>query len=353
MALQQDIVVIDWGQVRLKRALSGLAAILVALTFISVAGTVTLVVIVATLFNVAAANDGPMSRRWVTMAEFSVIGAIVGGLAFWSFESAVGVAAVLGIATYLGTLAAASGQRAARAGLFLTLWAVIAMIMGTADTDPWVVSAAFIVGGVIALSVTALRLRLTHEDTADDEEASVGEVEDEDIAPQGSLWMRLRWASSGPMGEFAILRTSAVVLSTFVGFWIAPEYGYWAPMTVIIVVKPSSSQTVSVAVQRTLGTALGALLAVAAVQALPTSDAYAVIGFVVSAFFMVAFMNANYTLFAAFLTSTLVFAARIAQADAFNAGIDRVFATLAGATISLVIVLVATMMHERQVNSQA
>lgn len=352
MALTEDILGIDWGQVRFKRALSGLVAILVALTFISVAGTVTLIVIIATLFNVAAADDGPMSHRWVTMAEFTVAGAIVGGLAFWSFESAVGVAIVLGIATYLGTLVSAFGQRAARAGLFLTLWAVIAMMLGTADTSPLAVSGAFVVGGVIALAITALRLRFSDEDDADDDEATVGEVEDEDVAPPGSTWMRLRWASRGPMGEFAILRTSAVVLSTLVGFWIAPEYGYWAPMTVIIVVKPSSSQTVSVAVQRTLGTALGALIAVAAVQQLPTSDAYAVIGFVVSAFFMVAFMNANYTLFAAFLTSTLVFAVRIAQADAYDAGIERVFATLAGAAISLVIVLVATKMDNRDADAQ-
>jgi hypothetical protein len=349
----KEILAVDWDQVRFRRAFSGLVAILVALVFIVIAPTVTLVVIIATLFNVAAANDGPMSQRWIAMAEFSVAGAIIGGLAIWSFESALGIAVVLGVVTYLGTLMAAFGQREARAGLFLTLWAVIAMILGSADTDPWAVSGAFIGGGVIAMGITALRLRFSEEDAADDEDASIAEIAPEDLAPEGSALTRLRWASRGRMGTFAVLRTLAVVLSSLVGFWIAPDYAYWAPITVIIVVKPSPSETASIAVQRTLGTALGALVAVAAVQQLPDIVAYAVIGFVVSAFFMVAFMNANYTLFAAFLTSTLVFAMRLAQADAFEAGIDRILATLAGAVISLVIVVVATQLHDRTANAQS
>jgi hypothetical protein len=334
----RHIVAVDWEQVRFRRALSGLVAILVALAFIGVVETVVLIVIMATLFNIAAANDGPMERRWRAMAQFSVSGAVAGGLAFWSIDNASGTALVLGVVTYLATLIAALGQRQARAGLFLTLWVVIAMIIGTTETSPLIVSIAFIIGGGVAIAITALRLRITGEDPADDASASVGEVDPNDVAPVGSVATRLKWASRTSMGAFAVVRAFAVVVATLVGFWLFPDYAFWATITVIIVVKPSASQTASIAMERTLGTALGALVAVMTVQLFPGNQVYAAFGFMVSAFFMVAFMNANYTLFAAFLTSTLVFALRMGQADAFDGGIERVGATLAGAVISLVTV---------------
>lgn len=269
------------------------------------------------------------------MVQFSIFGAVAGGLAFWSIDNASGAALVLGLVTYLATLVAALGERHARAGLFLTLWVVIAMIIGTTETSPVIVSTAFIIGGGVAIAITALRLRVAGEDPADDASASVGEVDPDDVAPVGSVATRLRWASRTSTGAFAVVRASAVVVATFVGFWLFPDYAFWASITVIIVVKPSASQTASVALERTLGTALGALVAVMAVQLFPGNQVYAALAFALSAFFMLAFMNANYTLFAAFLTSTLVFALRMGQADAFDGGLERVGATLAGAVISL------------------
>jgi hypothetical protein len=331
----KHIFAVDWEQVRFKRALSGLVAILVALAFIGVVETVVLIMVVATLFNIAAANDGPMERRWRAMVQFSIVGAVAGGLAFWSIDNASGAALVLGVVTYLATLIAALGERQGRAGLFLTLWVVIAMVVGTTETAPLIVSIAFIIGGGFAIAITALRLRFTREDPADDETASVGEVDPDDVAPVGSVATRLKWASRTSMGAFAFVRASAVVVATLVGFWLFPDYAFWASITVIIVVKPSASQIASVAMERTLGTALGALVAVMAVQLFPGNQVYAALGFALSAFFMVAFMNANYMLFAAFLTSTLVFALRMGQEDAFDVGIERFAATLAGTVISL------------------
>jgi hypothetical protein len=62
-------------------------------------------------------------------------------------------------------------------------------------------------------------------------------------------------------------------------------------------------------------------------------------------------MNANYTIFAAFLTSTLVFAFRMVQADAFDGGVDRVFATMAGAAIAFSAVGVANLTIRRHAGS--
>jgi hypothetical protein len=83
------------------------------------------------------------------------------------------------------------------------------MIMGTEVVSPLVVSGAFLVGGALAIVITSVRLALTPEDEADDEDVSIGEIEAGDVAPQGSEFTRLRWASRGVTGEFAALRAVA------------------------------------------------------------------------------------------------------------------------------------------------
>jgi uncharacterized membrane protein YccC len=62
------------------------------------------------------------------------------------------------------------------------------------------------------------------------------------------------------------------------------------------------------------------------------------IAFLASGFLMVAFSGGNYTLFAAFLTAMLVFGQRLVQADAFEAGWERLLATAVGALIAFAVV---------------
>jgi uncharacterized membrane protein YccC len=106
-------------------------------------------------------------------------------------------------------------------------------------------------------------------------------------------------------------------------------------------VKPSANQSVSTAIQRTLGTAVGVALAVLVAQILPKGDTAVVVAFLASGFLMIAFSNANYTLFAAFLTSMLIFGQRLVQADAFEAGWERLLATFVGALIALAVMAIA------------
>jgi uncharacterized membrane protein YccC len=265
------------------------------------------------------------------MARFTVYGAIIGGLAFWSSDSEVAVALVLGIAAYVGTLAAAAGPQSARAGLFLTLWALLALMLGSGDTEPSRVSIAFLAGGAIAIGVTAIRLRTVGEDEADDEDQP---DELDTVEPQLSRSQQLGSAILGPVGQFAILRTIAVVAAVLLGFWWFASYPMWIAITVIVVVQPSSAQSASIGVQRTLGTALGVGVAIVVAQVLPQGDSGVVIAFLVSGLLMVAFMGANYTLFAAFLTAMLVFGQRLAEADAFEAGWERLLATAVGAIMA-------------------
>ncbi|MEA2024307.1 MAG: hypothetical protein U9N79_08480 [Actinomycetota bacterium] len=93
------------------------------------------------------------------MVAFTVMGSAVGGLAFWSADSVVAVAVILGGATCLGTLAAAYGPVSARRGLFLTLWALLALLLSSVDTSPWTAAIAFLVGGIGAIGIGMLSER--------------------------------------------------------------------------------------------------------------------------------------------------------------------------------------------------
>lgn len=339
----EDIVRVDWEQVRFRRAASGLLSMLAVVVFIGSVRDVIFAALMATLFVTAAGGDGTMSQRLPGMVRFSVVGAALGGLAFWSATDALSVALVLGIATYLGTLAAAEGPTAARAGLYLTIWPLFALMMGSADTEPWTVVVGFLLGGAVAIGFAAFRLRVSTEAEAGDESLP----NELDEVPGTSFGERLRGAALSPIGAFAVLRTVAVVLAVVLGFWWFSSYPLWVAITVIVVVKPSANQSMSTAVQRTLGTAVGVGVAVLLAQVLPKGDVAVVMAFLASGFLMIAFNNANYTLFAAFLTSMLVFGQRLVQADALEAGWERLLATLVGALIAVAVIAIAVSVKPR------
>lgn len=344
-----EIRTIDWDKVRLKQAVTGLTAMLLAVAVFGTLDDAVLSGVMATLFVIAAGGDGPMRDRLPAMVRMTLYGAVIGGLAFWSADSALAVAVVLGIATYLGTLGAAFGRRAGRVGLLLTLWAIMALIIGSEATDPWQVSVAFVVGGAIAIGVTAIRLRFFGEQDAEADDPP-DDLDRVDLA--SSHWDRIGAAVSSRIGRFAVLRTLGVVVGVLLGFWWFSSYPMWVAITVIVVVQPSVRQSASIGIQRTLGTALGVVVAIALAQVLPRGETGVIIAFLLSGVLMVAFMGANYTLFAAFLTAFLVFGQRLAQADAFEAGWERLLATGVGAMIAFGVIGAAAVVNGNNAERQ-
>ena len=339
VSVVDEVLRVDWEQVRLKRAISGLVSMLLVVAFLGAIGDPALAALLATLFVTAAGGDGAMTDRLPGMIRFTIVGALLGGLAFLSTESSVAVAIVLGIATYVGTLAAAEGPTAAKAGVYLTIWPLFALMLGSSNTEPWTVVAGFLVGGVVAMVATAFRLRVSSEDEAGD--IDLPDELDEVPGEHAIFLHRFVAATRSPIGVFAVVRTAAVVLAVVLGYWLFPDYPLWVAITVIVVVKPSASQSLTTAVERTLGTAVGVAIALVVASALPQGDTAVAIAFLISGALMVAFINANYTLFAAFLTAMLVFGQRLAQADAFEAGWERLFATAAGAAIAIAVMAIA------------
>lgn len=341
-----DILHVDWEQVRLKRAISAFISMLLVAAVLGALGDQVAAALVATLFVTAAGGNGTLAERLPGMIQFTIAGALLGGLALWSTESGILAAIVLGVATYLGTLAAAEGPTAARAGIYLTIWPAFALMLGSTDTEPWTVVVGFLAGGVVAIVFTSIRLRMSNKDEAKD----IDQPEELDEVPgdHPTFVHRFVAATRSPIGVFALIRSAAVVLAVVLGLWLLPDYPLWAAITVIVVVKPSASQSFSTAIQRTLGTAIGVAVALAFASVLPRSDAAVALAFLISGALMIAFDNANYTLFAAFLTTTLVFGQRLAQADAFEAGWERLIATVLGAAIAMAVIAIAVNRSNRE-----
>jgi len=244
----QRVFAVDWFQVQLKRALGGLGAVLLIIAFIGVTGDIAFSVAFVAVFTTAAAGDGSMRQRLPGMIRFVVFGMLVGGLAFLSTDNAAEAAIVLGIVTYLTTLGAAYGPATARRGMYLTLWALFSLLLGSADTSALAAGLAFLVGGAIAIATTALRLALQGNGSADD--------------PAPTSGIRLTDVVRGRLGVLSGFRAAAVSIAVLLGFWWFPAYPLWVAITVIVIIRPSAGQTFEVAVQRTLGTAIGAAIAV-------------------------------------------------------------------------------------------
>ena len=97
---------VDWEQVRGWRALSGVVAILLTGAAAAILGDVALTAGVGALFVIVTGSGGDLRSRMLSMAKFTLVGAVLGALAFASADRGWVAALVLGGAAYLGTLAA-------------------------------------------------------------------------------------------------------------------------------------------------------------------------------------------------------------------------------------------------------
>lgn len=111
------------------------------------------------------------------------------------------------------------------------------------------------------------------------------------------------------------------------------EHGYWATLTCLVILQPHGSATWAKALQRVLGTVLGA--GVALLVASFVHDSHVIVVFVfVFITLGVALLPLNYGAFAVFLTPGFVLLAETQAGDLDLAGV-RVLNTLIGATIAL------------------
>ena len=111
--------------------------------------------------------------------------------------------------------------------------------------------------------------------------------------------------------------------------------GYWAPLTVLWLLRPDFGTTFTRGFQRYVGTAAGAGLATLIAATLhPGPYAIAAVATVFAAGIS-AFMLANYAITSLFITGWVVFATCLAGVPEFHAAVDRVIETTIGAALTL------------------
>jgi hypothetical protein len=127
----------------------------------------------------------------------------------------------------------------------------------------------------------------------------------------------------------AVVTTLAVLLAELLHI----KRGYWITITVIVILQPYTGITSQRALQRAIGTVVGAMLTAALGALFHDPRAILVLAFVFAAA-CVALLPVNYAAFSAFLTPTFVLLAEAGAGDWHLAG-TRVLNTLLGLALAL------------------
>lgn len=128
-----------------------------------------------------------------------------------------------------------------------------------------------------------------------------------------------------------------VAIVTAVAVWLAQAFhlprGYWVTITAVLILQPYTGATTLKAVQRVIGTVVGAILTAALGALFHDVRAILVLSFIFAAV-SVALLPINYTAFSVFLTPTFVLLAEASAGDWHLAGL-RVENTLIGGALAL------------------
>jgi hypothetical protein len=337
----------NWGALDVRRGLIGTLGILLTVVFIGILGPAGLLAGLCALFLGALDEPDSVHESLVRRARFVAIGAVVIGLLSWSGDSTWSVTLVAVVVTYLGTLAAGWGSRTGAEGQFLVLLTVVMLMVGPTDLSPLEMALAFVAGGVIATAVSLVGGRWAGDDEAppadDDDVASDGGPGDDSEARPVETTLDASAVSEvarSDVGVFALIRAFAVGVATASGYLLFEDHPVWAMLTVVLVLQLPARQTWSTGLRRTIGTIAGVLVGSVIVQWLDTGTVAMMIAFLLAGFGMIAFKNVSYTVTTIFTTCVLLFSERILQEDTFSSGQQRIWATLLGTAIALVVVLV-------------
>lgn len=174
-----------------------------------------------------------------------------------------------------------------------------------------------------------------HDTNSPAQVAPVRSLAAEEIAEEPALWDMIRaLLSPGSLIvrfalRVAVVTTIAVALTNVLEL----RKGYWVTITAIVILQPYTGVTLTRAVQRVLGTVLGALLAAALGAYFHDPRAILVIATVFVAC-CVALLPVNYAAFSVFLTPTFVLLAEASAGD-WNLAEIRVLNTLLGGALAL------------------
>lgn len=325
----QELLTVDRERLDLRAGVLGLVVLAAFGVAIALVGVVAMAAAIGA-FVVLATDPPPAGRSWATaLLPLLVGGAILTFIAVSIGGEAVPAAILVALVGVVGALHGGRSRKAGVRGLMATLWIILALTLHDSDVGALEYALAFAIGGAVGAGVAVAKARKGAAEGTGDDDVEAGTT----IAPPPTLEALLR----GPLGPFAVLRGIGLGIGVFLGFTFFPEHPAWLAISALIVMRPPTRQALVVGLQRSLGTGLGVIIAVALAGVIGENQPALVILFLASAFLMMAVREVNYALFAMFVTALVVYLQRIMGADAAESGSDRLVETILGVAIALVV----------------
>ena len=154
------------------------------------------------------------------------------------------------------------------------------------------------------------------------------------------LTLRASIGTSSEAGRHALRLAAATTAAEIVALTDGLSHGYWAVLTVFIVLRPDYSSTLYRGLQRAAGTVVGAGLGLATVQLARISLTALLIGIGVSLLAAYAVFTVNYLLYGVFLTDFVVVLLALLGLPPEPTAVARLIGTGVGAGLAIVSYLV-------------
>ncbi|MDB5458937.1 MAG: hypothetical protein JWO72_678 [Caulobacteraceae bacterium] len=266
----------------------------------------------------------PMMLAALGMAVAALLGSVLGGHAL-AFAAMLAVwAGFCGLATTLG------------AGAWWTVlqWVLAMLVAGSRPGDLLAgLERALLVlaGGALQTLIVSLvwRLKLLPEAVTQP-------------LPRAPLRTALRllrrhFSLHAPTGRYALVLALSVGTLDLIARRLSLPNGYWAPLTLLILLKPAFRDTFKRGVQRILGTLAGAGVATLLVALLRPGEWVVAALVVASAFGAYTLLRVNYLAYTVFITAYVAFLLTLAGMPEPVVAADRVIGTLAGGLTALLV----------------
>jgi uncharacterized membrane protein YccC len=266
----------------------------------------------------------PMIMAAIGMAVSTLVGSALGGHAL-PFAVMLGLwAGFCGLATTLG------------AGAWWTVlqW-VIAMLVAGSRPGTLLAGAErgllVLLGGGLQLAIVS-GVRALHVLP----EAATQPLPRAPLRTAGRL-LRRHLSLRAPTGRYAAILGLSVGGLDLATRQLDMPNGYWAPMTLLILLKPAFRDTFKRGIQRIFGTLGGAGLATLAVAFLRPSEALTATLITLSAFGAYTLLRVNYLAYSVCITAFIAFMLTLAGIPEPVVAVNRVVGTIAGGFTALAV----------------
>ncbi len=298
-------------------------------------------IVFAVLTTALSDPGGTFWNRARAMGVFGLVGALMTALAFFVGTQASGfIVLALFAATLAAGLAVKFGLHRFTAGMLLNVWFVLAVglpISFRADrihTTGWDQALAWFIGSAVWITLTCIVWLVSRRKWSP---TAIIDVPGEPGAPV---------ALTRPIVLFALVRALALAASAAIAFGLHQPNADWMVIATLIAMKPSIEQSKLVGLQRVIGAAIGAAVAIPILLAVHDKVALEAV-IVILAALGASIHGVNYAYYTASIACAALIAADIPHPSNYAAEGRRVLFTFIGVGIGVVVMFVADRLKQR------